>query len=152
MADFARMQGLTADAQHFTDEAALTKDAFNKKFLTVKRGTTTVPGHILYPDSTFYGNNTVTANLLPLTFGMIDDDYVKQEVQKNIIKNIITDNGGHVSCGVIGISWLMHGLTDMGRSDVSWPPTRAILRGAIWQRKVPPPLGNSGTATQLRQR
>ena len=120
MADFARKQGLTADAQQFTDEAALTKEAFNKKFLTVKRGTTTVPGHILYPDSTFYGNNTVTANLLPLTFGMIDDDYVKQEVEKNIIKNIITDNGGHVSCGVIGISWLMHGLTDMGRSDVAW--------------------------------
>ena len=120
MADFARMQGLTADAQQFTDEAALTKEAFNKKFLTVKRGTTTVPGHILYPDSTFYGNNTVTANLLPLTFGMIDDDYVKQEVEKNIIKNIISGNGGHVSCGVIGISWLMHGLTDMGRSDVAW--------------------------------
>lgn len=120
MADFARMQGLTADAQQFTDEATLTKEAFNKKFLTVKRGTTTVPGHILYPDSTFYGNNTVTANLLPLTFGMIDDDYVKQEVEKNIIKNIISGNGGHVSCGVIGISWLMHGLTDMGRSDVAW--------------------------------
>ena len=120
MADFARMQGLTADAEFFTDEAALTKKAFNKKFLTIKRGTTTVPGHILYPDSTFYGNNTVTANLLPLTFGMIEDDYVKQEVQKNIIKNIITDNGGHVSCGVIGIGWLMHGLTDMGRSDVAW--------------------------------
>ena len=29
---------------------------------------------MLYPDSTFYGNNTVTANLLPLAFGMIDDD------------------------------------------------------------------------------
>ena len=120
MADFARMQGFSADAEQFEAEARLTKKAFNKHFLTVRKGTTTVPGHILYPDSTFYGNNTVTANLLPLTFGMIEDDYVKQEVQKNIIKNIITYNGGHVSCGVIGISWLMHGLTDMGRSDLAW--------------------------------
>ena len=120
MADFARMQGFQADAKYFDDEAALSKDAFNRKFLHVKKGTTTVPGHILYPDSTFYSNNTVTANLLPLTFGMIEDDYVKQEVQKNIVKNIMTDNGGHVSCGVIGISWLMHGLTDMGRSDIAW--------------------------------
>ena len=120
MAGFARRQGLDDDAAYFADEAELTKKAFNRKFLTVRRATTTVPGHILYPDSTFYGNNTVTANLLPLAFGMIEDDYVKQEVEKNIIKNIITDNGGHVSCGVIGIGWLMHGLTDMGRSDMAW--------------------------------
>ena len=120
MADFARMQGFQEDAKYFDDEAVLSKNAFNRKFLHVKKGTTTVPGHILYPDSTFYSNNTVTSNLLPLTFGMIEDDYVKQEVQKNIVKNIMTDNGGHVSCGVIGISWLMHGLTDMGRSDIAW--------------------------------
>ena len=120
MEKFAKIQGLTADANYFKKEAALTKEAFNKKFLQVKKGTTTVPGHILYPDSTFYGNNTVTANMLPLYFGMVDDPYVKGEVEKNIIKNIITLNGGHVSCGVIGISWLMHGLTAMGRSDVAW--------------------------------
>jgi alpha-L-rhamnosidase len=86
----------------------------------VHRGTSRVSGHLLYPDSTFYGNNTVTANLLPYIFGMIEDDYVKGEVEKNIITNLITKNGGTVSCGVIGIGWLMHALTQMGRGDVAW--------------------------------
>lgn len=120
MARFAKMQGLNADAESFTVEAERVKKAFNAKFLTVNRGTSVVPGHLLYPDSTCYKGNTVTANLLPLVFGMIDDSYVKGEVEKNIIRNIITDNKGHVACGVIGISWLLNGLSDMGRGDIAW--------------------------------
>ena len=120
MKRFANIQGLTDDANYFEQEATLTKEAFNKQFLTIKRGTSTVPGHLLYPDSTFYGNNTVTANILPYAFGMIDDPYVKEQIEKNIITNIITKNNGTVSCGVIGIGWLMHALTDMGRTDIAW--------------------------------
>ena len=120
MKQFAEMQGKSDDARYFEEEAALTKEAFNRQFLTRKEGTTTVPGHILYPDSTFYGNNTVTANLLPLYFGMTDDAYVKAEVEKNIIKTLIAQNLGTVTCGVIGIGWLMHGLTEMGRTDLAW--------------------------------
>ena len=120
MSTYAKAQNLYEDAKWFEHEAQISKDAFNKKFLTVKKGTTTVPGHILYPDSTFYGNNTVTANLLPYYFGMIDDEYVKHEVEKQIVKAIISQNLGTVTCGVIGIGWLMHALTDMGRSDVAW--------------------------------
>ena len=120
MKRFANIQGLTDDANYFEQEAALTKEAFNNQFLTIKRGTSTVPGHLLYPDSTYYGNNTVTANILPYAFGMIDDPYVKEQIEKNIITNIITKNNGTVSCGVIGIGWLMHALTDMGRTDIAW--------------------------------
>ena len=120
MSTYAKAQNLHEDAKWFEHEAQISKDAFNKKFLTVQKGTTTVPGHILYPDSTFYGNNTVTANLLPYYFGMIDDEYVKHEVEKQIVKAIISQNLGTVTCGVIGIGWLMHALTDMGRSDVAW--------------------------------
>lgn len=120
MKQFAERQGKVDDAQYFEQEAELTKRAFNNRFLTIKKGTTTVPGHLLYPDSTYYGNNTVTANILPYAFGMIDDPYVKEQVEKNIIANIITKNGGTVSCGVIGIGWLMHALTDMGRTDIAW--------------------------------
>ncbi|MBP5711946.1 MAG: exo-alpha-sialidase, partial [Prevotella sp.] len=120
MSSYAKAQNLQEDAIWFEQEARISKDAFNKKFLTVNKGTTTVPGHILYPDSTFYGNNTVTANLLPYYFGMIDDEYVKHEVEKQIISAIISQNLGTVTCGVIGIGWLMHALTDMGRSDMAW--------------------------------
>ena len=119
VAAYAKKTGRTTDAAEFESEAKATKEAFNKKYLTINRGSSNLPGHILHPDSTFYGNNTVTANLLPLTFGMIDDEYVKGEVEKNII-TAIEKNSTHNLCGVIGIGWLMHALTDMGRSDMAW--------------------------------
>ncbi len=93
--------------------------AFNKKFLTVKRGTSPRPGHVLYPDSVFYGNNTVTANILPLAIGIVPDD-CKDDVIKNVVENICVQNKHHVSCGVIGISWLLRGLSDNGFPDVAY--------------------------------
>ena len=92
---------------------------FNRHFLTVKEGTSKVPGHPLYPDSVFYGNNTVTANLMALSFGIVPEQY-RQEVTKNVVENIIIKNNAHVPCGVIGISWLLRGLSDNGFSDVAY--------------------------------
>ena len=96
----------------------MTKD-FNRHFLTAKEGTSPRPGHPLYPDSVFYGNNTATANLLALSFGIVPEKY-RSEVTKNVVENIITKNNGHVPCGVIGISWLLRGLSDNGFSDVAY--------------------------------
>ena len=93
--------------------------AFNKKFLTIKRGTSPRPGHVLYPDSVYYGNNTATANLLPLAIGIVPDD-CKEDVVKQVVQNICIKNKHHVSCGVIGISWLMRGLSDNGFADVAY--------------------------------
>lgn len=94
-------------------------EAFNKRFLTIKRGTSPRPGHVLYPDSVYYGNNTVTANILPLAIGIVPDD-CKDDVIKNVVENICVKNKNHVSCGVIGISWLLRGLSDNGFSDVAY--------------------------------
>ena len=119
MAEFSALLG-NDDNEQWTTEAAAAKAAFNKAFLHVNAGTSEVPGHLLYPDSTFYGNNSATSDILPLAFGMIDDDYVRGEVEKNLIHNIITLNKGQISCGVIGVQWLMHTLTDIGRTDIAW--------------------------------
>ncbi len=94
-------------------------EAFNKRFLTVRRGTSPRPGHVLYPDSVFYGNNTVTANILPLALGIVPDD-CKSDVVRQIVDNICIKNKGHVSCGVIGISWLLRTLSDNGFADVAY--------------------------------
>ena len=120
MEGYAHMQQLKDDAKWFQQEAAATKEAFNREYLTVKKGTATVPNHILYPDSTYYGNNTVTANLLPYYFGMIDDPYVRKQVEKQIVKAITDQNLGTITTGVIGTGWLMHGLSTMGRTDLAW--------------------------------
>ena len=120
MEGYAHMQQLKDDAKWFQQEATATKEAFNREYLTVKKGTATVPNHILYPDSTYYGNNTVTANLLPYYFGMIDDPYVRKQVEKQIVKAITDQNLGTITTGVIGTGWLMHGLSMMGRTDLAW--------------------------------
>lgn len=119
MEKFARMQGLTDDAKVWNEAYARLKNAFNKKFLTYKPGTSVRPGHVLYPDSIFYGNNTATANLLPLAFGIVPEN-AKEEVVKNLVTNIMTVGNGHITTGIIGASWLMRGLSDNGFADVAW--------------------------------
>ncbi len=120
LAKFARLLDLEEEAQAFEQQAEATKKVFNERFLTIKKGTSPVKTpHTLYPDSIFYGNNTVTSNVLPLAFGMVPDEYV-EEVQKNLLTTIITTNKGHISCGVIGLQWIMRELTRMGRGDVAY--------------------------------
>ncbi len=120
MADFARLQGLQADADFYEQEASTMKERFNSVFLTVKRGTSPVKTpHILYPDSVFYGNNTVTSNILPLAFDMVPDEY-REAVRSNLVHTIITTNNAHISCGVIGVNWLFRELTRIGRGDIAY--------------------------------
>ena len=85
----------------------------------MKEGTSPVPGHTLYPDSIFYGNNTVTANILPLAFGLVPKQYM-DEVAKNTVATIITTNKGHISTGVIGTQWLLRELSRRGHADVAY--------------------------------
>ena len=107
------------EADHWKAIREQMTTAFNKRFLTAKAGTSKVPGHPLYPDSIYYGNNTATANLLALAFGIVPEQY-RQEVTKNVVENIIVKNNAHVPCGVIGISWLLRALSDNGFSDVAY--------------------------------
>ncbi len=116
---FAEVLGLDADKQEWETLEHRMKDAFNAKFLTVKRNTSLVPEHVLYPDSVFYGNNTVTANILPLAFGLVPKDCIN-DVVKNVINAIITTNEGHISSGVIGVQWLMRELSKRGFADVAY--------------------------------
>jgi alpha-L-rhamnosidase len=119
MERFARMQYLSDDARYWAKKREIMTADFNRAFLTCRPGTSRVPGHPLYPDSVFYGNNTATANLLALSFGIVPDT-LKAEVAKQVVENIIVKNNGHVPCGVIGISWLLRGLSDNGFSDVAY--------------------------------
>lgn len=119
MARFARMQGLEEEAAAWEKDADAVKDAFNRRFLIVKPGTSPAEKpHILYPDSIFYDNNTATANVLPLAFDMVPETY-RQSVADNLIRTIVVTNNGKISTGVIGCNWLMRELTRIGRGDVA---------------------------------
>ncbi len=153
MAKFARLQNLENEALAWESDADRVKEAFNTHLMTVKKGTSkaTYP-HILYPDSIFYGNNTVTSNVLPLAFDMVPEEY-RKTVADNLIQTIIIPNNGHVSCGVIGMNWLMRELSRIGRGDVamllasnqtypSWGYMIANGATAIWE------LWNGDTASR----
>jgi alpha-L-rhamnosidase len=113
MARFAQVQGLKDDAESFEVLATKMKDGFNKKFF--------------HTDSLYYGNNTATANLLPLAFGMVPKQYT-DTVAKNVLYKCVPANTKsqigtgdlNITCGVVGIQWLMRELSKMGRSDVAF--------------------------------
>lgn len=103
MHHFAELLQRPKDATAFGDKAATVRHAFNKKFFL----------------NAHYSNNTVTANLLPLYFG-ITPEAQRKEVFRHIVEKIEKDNHGHISTGVIGTQWLMRGLTRYGRPDLAW--------------------------------
>ena len=60
--------------------------AFNARYLQVRPGTSLVDKpHILFPDSTYYGSNTLDENLLPLAFGLVPDS-----VRSAVVSNVLT--------------------------------------------------------------
>jgi alpha-L-rhamnosidase len=105
MQKFAKLLHKPADAQAFAALKLRVGNAFNKKYLNKK--------------SFRYANNTVTANLLPLYFG-ITPAASSKAVFKNIVDKIENDANGHISTGVIGTQWLMRGLTEYGRPDLAY--------------------------------
>ncbi|MET3503298.1 alpha-L-rhamnosidase [Mucilaginibacter rubeus] len=104
MKKFATMLHKPADAQFFASTKQNVARAFNDKYFNKA--------------TSKYSNNTVTANLLPLYFG-ITPTANKQAVFKNIVAKI-NEAHDHISTGVIGTQWLMRGLTEFGRPDLAW--------------------------------
>lgn len=102
---FANLLNKKEDATEFAAQSSLVKEAYNTKFLNKENG--------------YYSNNTVTANLLSLSFGLVPEEY-KQIVFENIQNRTLNEFKGHVSSGIIGCQWLMRGFTDNGRPDIAY--------------------------------
>ncbi len=92
------------DADFFQREYDSVTAAYNARYLDTLTGN--------------YANGTVTANILPLWFGMVSG-VLEDKVFANIINKTMDDFGGHVSTGVVGIQQLMRTLTHYGRSDLA---------------------------------
>ncbi len=164
MAKFARLMNRPEEATTWLELRKEVIEAFNKKFLTVKVGTSPRPEHILYPDSIYYGNNTVTANLLPLAFGMVPEKY-EDAVFRNILSTLLPEPNcvPAISCGVIGVQWLMTELSKRGRADVAFALASAdyypswgymVKNGAttiweLWNGDKADPSMNSGNHVML---
>jgi alpha-L-rhamnosidase len=102
---FAVLLDKEDDAETFAQKAESIKTAFNNKYFN--------------KENQQYSNNTVTANLLPLCYGMTPDEY-KKGVFKNIVDKTMGEYKGHVSTGLVGMQWLMRGLSEYGRPDIAY--------------------------------
>lgn len=148
MSEFAVIAGKGEDADYYKAEAESVKEAFNKKYLNKEEG--------------FYANNTVTANILPLYFGMVPADFA-WKVFSHIENKTKNDLGGHVSVGVIGIQQLMRCLTEYGKGDMalkiasdrtypSWgymAENGATTIWELWNGNTAEPSMNSGNHVML---
>jgi len=105
MKKFAKISNAESDIAYYDDLAVRIKKAFNAKFLNTTTNT--------------YANNTVTANLLPLYFGMVPEN-LKDKVFQNMVHEVEVTKQGHISTGVIGTQFLMRTLTNFGRGDLAY--------------------------------
>ncbi|MBF4470508.1 glycoside hydrolase family 78 protein [Flavobacterium sp. HJJ] len=106
MKKFAKISNADAtDIVYYDDLATKIKKAFNAKFLNTEKN--------------YYANNTVTANVLPLAFGMVSED-LKEKVFQNMAHEVEVTKQGHISTGVIGTQFLMRTLTNFGRGDLAY--------------------------------
>ncbi len=105
MQRFAGLLNNKEDAADYDSLAARIKEAFQQRFYDSRLKQ--------------YGNNTVTANLLPLYFGIIPDS-LKQTIAEKIRQKIHVENHGHISTGLIGTQFLMRGLTEIGQTELAY--------------------------------
>ncbi|MBQ8957507.1 MAG: family 78 glycoside hydrolase catalytic domain [Bacteroidales bacterium] len=148
MAKFAELLGKADDAAFFNQEITTSTVAFNDKYFNRVTG--------------IYANNTVTANILPLWFGMVPKG-LEDKVLESIVDKTMNECGGHVSTGVIGIQQLMRCLTEYGRGDLAlkiasndtYPSWGYMVRNGattiweLWNGNTADPAMNSGNHVML---
>ena len=148
MAKFAEILGFSEDVDFFNQEITTTTIAFNDKYFNRVTGV--------------YANNTVTANILPLWFGMVPKG-LENKVLESIVDKTMNECGGHVSTGVIGIQQLMRCLTEYGRGDLAfkiasndtYPSWGYMVRNGattiweLWNGNTADPAMNSGNHVML---
>ena len=148
MAKFAEILGFVEDVTFFQKEITTSTIAFNDKYFNRVTGV--------------YANNTVTANILPLWFGMVPKG-LEDKVMNSIVDKTMNECGGHVSTGVIGIQQLMRCLTEYGHGDLAlkiasndtYPSWGYMYRNGattiweLWNGNTADPAMNSGNHVML---
>jgi alpha-L-rhamnosidase len=104
MQEFALLTEQPEDITFYRQEAERVRKDFNREFLL--------------EDQAGYGNNSLTENLLALSFGLVPPELEAGLLAR--VKRIITDYDDHLSSGVIGVQWLMRTLSRNGLEDLAF--------------------------------
>ena len=148
MERFANLLNKPSDAKEYSHLAAIVNKAYNDKF---------------YNSTTkYYANNTATANLLSLAYGLVPLEN-RASVFENIVNKTEKDFNGHISTGLVGAQWTMRLLTQYGRPDIAYKlvtntdyPSWGYMasQGAttiweLWNGNTADPAMNSGNHVML---
>lgn len=105
MQDFALLTGNDVDIDEYVIMANKVRTSYNNTFFKV--------------DSMYYGNNSLTENIISYCLGLVPDNYSSSLF--STIENIIEKrNKGHLSTGIIGTQWIIRSLIDGNRSDLAF--------------------------------
>lgn len=105
MQRFAKLTGNPAEVKEYAVLGDSIRNAFQKTFYNEAEK--------------YYSNNTVTANLLPLYFGICPDS-LKEKVFENIYHKIHVESNDHTTTGLIGTQYLFRGLTDYNNTNLAF--------------------------------
>ena len=148
MEEFASLTNNSQDTAYFNDLSRKAKMAVNNSFLN--------------KEQKYYANNTITANLLALSFDIVPSEF-RQGVFENIKNKTNDEFQGHLSTGLIGGQWLMRGLTDNGSPELAYKIATnttypswgyMVKNGAttiweLWNGNTADPAMNSGNHVML---
>ena len=105
MAEIAGVLNKSSDPKYFIKLAEKTKKAFNNKYLK--------------EENKSYSIGRQGANVFPLGFGMVPEEYEK-DVFRSLVTHIEKDTKGHFDTGMMGTPLLLQVLTKYGRADLAY--------------------------------
>ncbi len=148
MHEYALLLGKSRDADYFNDLSVRMKKAFNEEFFD--------------PQTQKYSNNSATANILALAFGLVPREY-EQVVFDKLVEKIEVEHHSHITTGLIGQQYFNRILTKYGRGDLAFTVNTQkdypgygymIDNGAttiweLWNGNTADPAMNSGNHVML---
>ncbi|RJE73992.1 alpha-L-rhamnosidase C-terminal domain-containing protein [Reichenbachiella sp. MSK19-1] len=104
MTEIARMLGESDDAKRFAKEAEMVRTMINEKLLDKAKG--------VYIDGEGSSHSSLHANMMPLAFGLVPDQY------KMTVVDFIKTRG--MACSVYGAQYLLEALYQAGETEYAF--------------------------------
>ncbi len=105
LAKVAKVLGKNQDVEYFSLKANEIKDTYNRAYFN--------------SENKEYNDGSQMANAFPLFLGLVPEEYIIG-VLNNLVKDIVEDNDGHLTTGVLGSKYMIDALVMSGRPDVAY--------------------------------
>ncbi|WP_345028820.1 family 78 glycoside hydrolase catalytic domain [Ravibacter arvi] len=108
LSKMAALTGRNEDARKYADRAERIRRAFNKKFF--------------HPETKIYATGSQTAMAMPLSMGIVDDQF-REGVLQNLVRNIQTLDSNRLTAGDVGHKFLVRALYENGHPETLFDMT-----------------------------